>query len=75
MVEISERRDDMGPCMDPLCRFKAWFIALVPIGLVPDGLRVEAGFAGASSTVISRARCFVGASSARPASKEDSQCG
>jgi hypothetical protein len=32
--------------MDPLYRFKARFIALVPIGLVPDGLRLEARFRG-----------------------------
>jgi hypothetical protein len=74
MVEISERRDDMGPCMDPLYRFKAWFIALVPIGLVP-GLELEAGFGGASSTVIARAGWSWGRVVRFRRQRRDSQCG
>jgi hypothetical protein len=75
MVEISERRDDKWPCMAPLYRFKAWFIALVPIGLVPDGLRLEARFGGRVVDGDLAGAMLRGASSARPASKEDSQCG
>jgi hypothetical protein len=32
--------------MDPLYRFEAQFTALVPIGLVADGLRLDANFEG-----------------------------
>jgi len=42
----SVRRDDKEAPMDSFYRFEARFTALVPIGPVPDGLRLDAHFEG-----------------------------